>query len=121
MLVPPTDVTAPHAPEIARPTMKAGLFGATSHIRLPTPKIKTGMMKVILRSKVLECFTPSCLKTTESQKARRGVPRNVIKATGLARALRYRRANNCLFYFRGWTGIVLRVPASPLGPIAIES
>ena len=34
---------------------------------------------------------------------RRGLPRNVIKATGLARDLRYRRANNCLFYFSAWT------------------
>ncbi|KAK0510011.1 hypothetical protein JMJ35_007405 [Cladonia borealis] len=49
-----------------------------------------------LEVKVLECITPSCLKTAESQKVRLGVPRDVIKATELVRDLWYRRADDRL-------------------------
>ena len=56
MLVPPTDMPAPPTPAMARPTIRAVLFGAMPQIRLPTSKINTEMMKVILRSKYLKAL-----------------------------------------------------------------
>jgi hypothetical protein len=67
----PDPTPAPPTPAMARPTMRAGEFGATPQIRLPSSKMKMAIRKLILRGKYLYTLPhidwkpPSVMKKAE--------------------------------------------------------